>query len=146
MKIRNSATYLSLFLVLLAMRSSGEESQKTPAQEFGEIEIPLIRFIDAHPIEVLNEIFSEAHKLRPDLKDVIYSFSPQPGLTSSSTPLITGSYRDKAVHRAFIAMNGLCKWSFYIDGNVYRFTNSKRFYSTEYWPDLADDPNSKIGD
>jgi len=146
MASQNPLPLFVLLLLLVGIAISAEKIPEIPAYKFAEIEIPLIEFEEAHPIEVLNYIFAEAHRIRPDLKDVVYSFSPQAGQMSTPTPVITGSYRGMATADAFREMTGLCKWSFFIDGNIYRFTNSREFYLRKYWPELENAAENKNGD
>lgn len=142
--------YLALLffatLLFTALELSGAEVPDTSAYKFAEVEIPLIEFSEAHPIEVLNEIFANAHRSHPNLKDVAYSFTSQPGQMSKPTPLITGSYRKMAVAEAIREMTALCNWSFYIDGLIYKFTNSREFYAPKFWPELHEDTDNKSRD
>ena len=142
----NSARLFVLLLLLAGMLTSAEEVPDTPAYEFAEVEIPLIRFSESHPIEVLNFIFAEVHRIRPDLKCVSYTFVPQVEQMSQQTPMITGSYRSMAAAGAFREMTGLCNWSFFIEGNTYKFTNSREFYSPKYWPELKIDTEDQNRD
>lgn len=146
MRCHYSALLFFVTLFFTTAELSAEEVPDTPAHKFAEVEIPLIRFSEAHPIEVLNNIFAEAHRIRPELKDVVYFFTPQAEQMSKTTPLITGSYREMAVAEVLREMAGLCNWSFFIDGDIYKFTNSREFYSSKFWPELEEDADNKIRD
>jgi hypothetical protein len=115
-------------IVLPTVIAAPDQAKKISRLDILSANIPLVSFENAHPIDVLAQIFSALHKSHPELKGVSYRYIPTLPISSTAAPRITGSFRNFPLADALREMCGLCDWSFRIFDNTIEVTDSDKFF------------------